>query len=65
ATTQEKRYWLKPEKIVKQSIGFLERLTPLWQEIDIYEPLPGFDPQAYYRNYKTIRNKWERQMGVG
>lgn len=65
ATTQEKKYWLKPEKIVKQSIGFLERLTPLWQELDVYEPLPGFDPQAYYRNYNTIRNKWERQMGVG
>jgi len=65
ATAEEKKYWLKPEKIVKQSVAQLEKLTPLWQEIDVYEPLPGFDPHTYYNNYDQIQNKWERQMGLG
>ena len=64
ATAEEKKYWLKPETIVEKSITFLESLTPLWQEIDIYEPLPGFKPQEYYTNSQKIKSKWQRQTGI-
>jgi NAD(P)-dependent dehydrogenase (short-subunit alcohol dehydrogenase family) len=64
ATAQEKQYWLKPVKIVRNSIEALECLTPLWQEIDIYEPMPDFDPKTYYTDYQQIQEKWERQMGL-
>ncbi len=64
ATIEEKQYWLKPVKIVRNSIDALECLTPLWQEIDIYEPMPGFDPHSYYNNPQKIQQKWKRQMGL-
>ena len=63
ATADDKKYWLKPEKIVKNSIASLENLTPLWQEIDIYEPVPGFNPYEYYTNHQQIQSKWQRQTG--
>lgn len=61
---EEKQYWLKPEKIVAQSLPVIESLKPLWQEIDVYEILPGFNPEEYYNDYQTIKEKWERQMGL-
>ncbi|NEO69655.1 SDR family NAD(P)-dependent oxidoreductase [Moorena sp. SIO3H5] len=64
ATAEEKKYWLKPEKIVQQSLESLESFQPLWQEIDVYEPMPGFEPDDYYSNYDKIQEKWQRQMGV-
>ena len=64
ATAEEKKYWLKPETIVTKSIAYLENSTPLWQEIDVYEPLPGFKPQEYYTNYQKIKTKWQRQTGI-
>ncbi|NES82525.1 MAG: SDR family NAD(P)-dependent oxidoreductase [Moorea sp. SIO2B7] len=64
ATAEDKKYWLKPEKIVKNSIVSLGNLTPLWQEIDIYEPLPGFKPHEYYTNHQQIQTKWQRQTGI-
>ncbi|MDJ0552858.1 MAG: SDR family NAD(P)-dependent oxidoreductase [Microcoleaceae cyanobacterium MO_207.B10] len=63
-TVEEKQYWLKPEKIVAQSMPVIESLQPLWQEIDVYEILPGFNPEEYYNDYQTIKQKWERQMGL-
>ncbi|NEN90413.1 MAG: SDR family NAD(P)-dependent oxidoreductase [Okeania sp. SIO3H1] len=63
-TVEEKQYWLKPEKIVAQSMPVIESLKPLWQEIDVYEILPGFNPEEYYNDYQTIKGKWERQMGL-
>lgn len=45
-------------------MGVIENLHPLWQEIDIYENLPGFDPESYYKNIEKIKEKWERQMGL-
>lgn len=64
ATAEEKRYWLKPQKIVDQSVAHIDCLQPAWLEIDVYEPMPDFDRNAYYRNAERIREKWERQMGV-
>ena len=64
ATAEEKKYWLKPETIVTKSIAYLENSTPLWQEIDVYEPLPGFKPHEYYTNYQKIKTKWQRQTGI-
>ena len=64
ATREEKRYWLKPEKIVAQSIAQIDCLDPAWLEIDVYEPMPGFYRDEYYRNYQRFREKWERQMGL-
>jgi len=64
ATVEEKKYWLKPETIVERAIASVESLTPLWQEIDVYEPLPGFDPQEYYTNFEEIKSKWQRQTGI-
>ncbi len=64
ATEEEKKYWLKPKTVVDNAIESLESLTPLWQEIDIYEPLPGFNPQEYYNNHQTIKTKWQRQTGI-
>lgn len=64
ATEEEKKYWLKPETVVERSIASLESLTPFWQEIDVYEPLPGFKPQEYYTNYQKIKSKWQRQTGI-
>ena len=61
---EEKQYWLKPEKIVFQSMAVIESLQPLWQEIDVYEILPGFTPEEYYNDYQTIKEKWRRQMGL-
>ncbi len=37
-----------------KAIASLESLNPLWQEIDIYEPLPGFSPKEYYTNYSPF-----------
>lgn len=64
ATVEEKKYWLKPETIVDRAIAPLESLNPLWQEIDVYEPLPGFKPQEYYTNFQEIKSKWQRQTGI-
>ena len=64
ATAEEKKYWLKPKTVVNKAIAPLESLTPLWQEIDIYEPLPGFSPQEYYNNHEEIQAKWQRQTGI-
>ena len=61
---EEKQYWLKPEKIVVQSMAVIESLQPLWQEIDVYEILPGFNPEEYYNDYQTIKEKWQRQMAL-
>jgi len=64
ATAEEKKYWLKPETVVEKAIAEILSMTPLWQEIDVYEPLPGFDPQEYYTNFKEIKSKWQRQTGI-
>ncbi len=64
ATAEEKKYWLKPKTVVNRAIETLESLTPLWQEIDVYEPLPGFSPQQYYNNHQEIKTKWQRQTGI-
>ena len=29
-------------------MAVIESLQPLWQEIDVYEVLPGFNPEEYY-----------------
>lgn len=49
---------------VESAIAALENLTPIWQEIDVYEPLPGFNPQQYYTNLQKIQSKWQRQTGI-
>ena len=64
ATGEEKKYWLKPETVVERAIAALESFTPLWQEIDVYEPLPGFNPQEYYTDFQKIKSKWQRQTGI-
>ncbi len=64
ATAEEKKYWLKPETVVERAIAALESFTPLWQEIDVYEPLPGFNPQEYYTDFQKIKSKWQRQTGI-
>lgn len=59
----DKRYWLKPEKIVAQSVPALfgDSLS-FYQEIDVIEAQPGFDPDAYYRNHAAVRAKWLTEM---
>jgi short-subunit dehydrogenase len=64
ATAEEKKYWLKPDKVVEQSIEHLEKFHPLWQEIDVFEPMPGFHPDHYYTNHDEIQQKWLRQTGL-
>jgi len=63
-TPEEKKYWLKPEKILDRAIEAIENLAPEWEEIDIYEPMPGFDPESYYSDNEQIKEKWDRQMGL-
>lgn len=63
ATTEEKQYWLKPEKILDRAIEVIEEIDTLWSEIDVYEPMPGFDPESYYSDTQQIKEKWQRQMG--
>lgn len=64
ATAEEKQYWLKPEKILDQSVAMINDMNPAWLEIDVYEPMPGFDRDEYYGDYQRIQQKWERQMGL-
>jgi NADP-dependent 3-hydroxy acid dehydrogenase YdfG len=65
ADDEERKYWLKAEKIVEQSVDYIENPDSLqWLEIDIYEPVAGFVPEEYYGNYEAIENKWNRQMGA-
>ena len=64
ATEIDRKFWLQPEKIVSESMQPIECLHPLWQEIDMYEAIPGFDPKDYFCNHEKIKAKWERQMGT-
>lgn len=58
------QFWLKPQKIVSESLPFLlAESGPGYQEIDIIEHKPGFDPTEYYGNPDRIMEKWAREMG--
>eukprot|EP01126_Amoeba_proteus_P024402 TRINITY_DN245_c0_g1_i2.p1 TRINITY_DN245_c0_g1~~TRINITY_DN245_c0_g1_i2.p1 ORF type:complete len:258 (-),score=52.00 TRINITY_DN245_c0_g1_i2:72-845(-) len=63
-TEEEKKFWLKPSTILDRSIPHLNATSPLWEEIDVYEFMPGFLPEDYYRNHDKIKDKWDRQTGV-
>jgi len=56
-------YWLQPKKIVEQSLPLLMAETGGgYQEIDVIEEKPGFDPAEYYGNPDRILEKWTREM---
>ncbi len=59
----DRTFWLKPEKIVEQSLPtLLAGEGPYYQELDIIEMQPGFDPDTYYKNPHAVLEKWKREM---
>lgn len=62
-TEEEKKYWLKPQTVVQESVESIESELPLWKELDVFVNLPGFCPKEYYGNNEKIKEKWMRQTG--
>jgi hypothetical protein len=61
----DKRYWLKPEKIVQLTLPtLLGNSASSYEELDVFEPQPGFDADTYYRNAETLLKKWRKEMGT-
>jgi NADP-dependent 3-hydroxy acid dehydrogenase YdfG len=61
----DRKFWLKPEKIVQESLPILLADSgPHYQELDVIETKPGFNPEDYYRNPQKILSAWEKQMGT-
>lgn len=59
----DKAFWLSPKKIVDTSLPtLLANSGPVYQEIDVIEERPGFDPAAYYGNPDAILQKWRQEM---
>ncbi len=57
-------HWLKPAKIVEQSLPVLLGNDPsFYQEIDVIEPVTGFSPEEYYKNPQEVLAKWRKEMG--
>ena len=60
----DKRYWLKPEKIARQSLPVLLSSSDSdYQELDIIEERPDFEPGEYYSDPQSVLKKWKREMG--
>ncbi len=58
-----RRYWLDPEKVAESVCADMEKLKPGAFEIkDIIEPMPGFDPEAYYRDVQKLDAHWRSMM---
>ncbi|PCI25094.1 hypothetical protein COB57_02650 [Candidatus Peregrinibacteria bacterium] len=57
-----KKYWLKPEKIVKMSLSEIISGKSQFIELDIFEPCPHFQ-DTYYLDHEAIYSKWEKEMG--
>lgn len=56
-------YWLNPSAIVDQSLPHLLAHTAMqYQEMDIINPKPGFNPEDYYRNVEALKGKWLKEM---
>lgn len=61
----DRTFWLKPEKIVQESLPILlVESAPQYQEIDVFEAKPGFNPEHYYSNHQEVLSAWEKQMGA-
>lgn len=59
----DKTYWLKPDEIVDDSLQVIlgqSRIRNL--EMDIFKPMPGFDPEQYYLP-DNVLERWMREMG--
>ena len=59
----DKKFWLKPEKIVEKSMEFLLSDFKGYKEIDTYNPMPDFDTNYFHNNEKILR-KWLKEMGM-
>ncbi len=57
----DKKFWLKPEKVVAESAEFLISDFSGYKEMDIYHPVPDFDTN-YFHNDEKIFEKWLREM---
>lgn len=51
----DKKFWLKPEKIVEKSIEFLLSDFKGYKETDIYNFKPDFDTNYFHNNEKILR----------
>jgi len=60
----DKTFWLQPKQIVDESLPILLADSgPSYQEFDVIQEKPGFDPEAYYENPDEVLAKWIREMG--
>ena len=57
-----RKYWLKPEEIVKTSLPLILKKKDIWNELNIHKPNPNFDP-TWYTNHENVLKRWEMQMG--
>ncbi len=59
----DKRYWLEPSKIVEATLPLLLNDSKAsYQEVDVFEPDPNFDADAYYSDPTKILEKWSKEM---
>jgi len=58
----DKTYWLKPRKIVEESIKEIIFGKSGFIEIDVFEPDPDFK-NDYYLDHGSIYKKWKKEMG--
>ena len=63
ATKEEKAFWLTPDTIVERTINDIENPTVKFNEKDVYEDLPGFKPDEYFRNPEVVKERWMGMMG--
>ncbi len=59
----DKTHWLEPEEIVDDSfpVFFQRRIRNI--EMDVFNPIVGFDPERYY-SIESVRERWFREMGA-
>jgi NADP-dependent 3-hydroxy acid dehydrogenase YdfG len=58
----DKKYWLKPKKIVSKSISDISSGKSQFIELDVFEPLSSFKDN-YYLDHEAIYKKWKKEMG--
>ncbi len=59
----DKTHWLEPEEIVDDSFPVILQRRIRNIEMDVFNPIVGFDPEKYY-SVESVRERWLREMGI-